>query len=133
MSFFVKADEVDWQGKKRYLCILQLLHNGVKFFLIRVYLFLVFVHLDFLEIFPVKTQVDRNWNEPLVLISTHHVLLLFTSDMTFTMGPKSLFLHTLIPHHAYRCWKIPPCTKQKSTLRVYWFHYITFNILTEQN
>ena len=51
MSFFVKADEVDWQGKKRYLCILQLLHNGVKSFLIREYVFLFLVHLDFLEIF----------------------------------------------------------------------------------
>lgn len=41
----------------------------------------------------VKTQVDRNWNEPLEMISPHCVLLLFTSDMTFTMGPKFLFFH----------------------------------------
>ena len=38
------------------------------------------------------TEIHRN--EPLEIISPHCVLLLFTSDMTFTMGPKALFLHT---------------------------------------
>ena len=33
--------------------------------------------------------------------------------------------------NAYRFWKIPPCTKEKSPLHVYWFHYRTFNFLTE--
>jgi hypothetical protein len=46
---------------------------------------------NFLDIYRTCAVVDRNWNEPLVMISPHHVLLLFTSDMTFTMGPKSLF------------------------------------------
>ena len=32
------------------------------------------------------TEIHRN--EPLEIISPHCVLLLFTSDMTFTMGPK---------------------------------------------
>ena len=51
MSFFVKADEVDWQGKKKISLHFAAASQWGKSFLIREYVFLFLVHLDFLEIF----------------------------------------------------------------------------------
>ena len=51
--------------------------------------------------------------------------------VTRANGPTLISLMTW--RRAYRFWKIPPCTKQKSPLHFYWSDYKTFNILTETN